>query len=126
GSWSSGNPATARAAPMRAGPEPVRREPERPDTGNAWGRSETLSPYQSAATFVRFESEHCEPLTLSASVPQPPLTATYQGTNGPLPLPLAIFLVVTFGNGSTTVQRAWRVDDYLPGVPLLATYCQVP
>jgi hypothetical protein len=99
---------------------PVRNPRVRPDTENGWGRTESdLLPNGKKPELARVELEISEPLTISVDVLQNPgMTVTE-----PI-VPLTVWALVTFGNGSTNVTRAIRCD-YRFDVTVVASYVQV-
>jgi hypothetical protein len=99
---------------------PVRHVRVRPDTESGWGRSQTIFPTGRAMELARVELEVSEPLTLSVDVTENPAA----GLGFPKPIPMTVWALVTFGNGSTSVTRKIRCD-YRFDVPVVGTYVSV-
>jgi hypothetical protein len=98
----------------------VRRPRVRPDTESGWGRSQSdLLPNGQKPELARVELEISEPLTVSVDVTQNPGETVTE----PI-VPLTVWALVTFGNGSTNVTRAIRCD-YRFDVAVVASYVQV-
>lgn len=99
-------------------PAPVRQPRERPDTENGWGRGMTLVADGTQSEVARVMLDISEALTVTVNADQPP------GVTADTSIPLAVWALITVGNGSTTethaVKAAPRVD-----FPVVGTYVSI-
>ena len=95
--------------------------PERPDTDPGWGRAETLLANAVPQEMARVILPVSIDMEVSIDTIVAPGVATL--ASGAL-VPLVVWAVVTFGNGSTSVSRKIQCADRFD-VPVCGTFCQV-
>jgi hypothetical protein len=107
--------------PMGEWTKDENQSPERPDTDSGWGRPETLTANTGSQELARVVLGKSEDMLVSIDTIVAPGTATLASA---ALLPLVVWAKVTFGNGSTSVQRMVQCADRFD-VPVCGTFCQV-